>query len=227
MTHAVHIARIALAVSLVLITACQPRSSSQQQESESAAAAAAVGTPAAPDSFLVALQTNKGRIVMQVVRAWAPRGADHFYELVNAKYYDGAKFFRVLGFMAQFGIGGDPEANEQWSNRNIPDDSVTQSNKRGYVSYAMGGPNTRSTQLFINKRDNARLDRMGFAPFAVVIEGMEVVDKLYSGYGEGAPDGNGPMQDRIEHEGNKYLNKYFPLLDSVLTARVVRVRETP
>ena len=225
MTPAVHIVRLALGASLILVAACQPRPAAQQQEGTSAAAAAA--TPSAPDSFLVAVQTNKGRVVLQVVRDWAPRGADHFYELVNAHYYDGAKFFRVLGFMAQFGIGGDPEMNARWSNANIPDDPVKQSNKRGYVSYAMGGPNTRSTQLFINRRDNSRLDAMGFAPLAVVIEGMDVVDKLYPGYGEGAPEGTGPLQDRIEHEGNKYLNRYFPLLDSVVTARVVRIRDTP
>ena len=217
--------RIAAALTLITIAACQPRSASKDQAG--ATSAATVATPASPDSFLVAVQTSKGRVVMQVVREWAPRGADRFYELVNARYYDGAKFFRVLGFMAQFGIGGDPAMNERWSNNNIPDDPVKQSNKRGYVSYAMGGPNTRSTQLFINKRDNARLDPMGFAPIAVVIEGMDVVDRLYSGYGEGAPDGNGPMQDRIEHEGNAYLNKYFPLLDSVVTARIVRVKEAP
>jgi len=208
-------------MSLAVIVACQPKSSSQEQ----GATAAAVATPAAPDSFLVALQTSRGRVVVQVVRDWAPRGADRFYELVNAHYYDGARFFRVLGFMAQFGIGGDPAQNDRWSNANIPDDPVKQSNKRGYVSYAMGGPNTRSTQLFINRRDNGRLDAMGFAPIGVVIEGMDAVDKLYPGYGEGAPEGTGPLQDRIEHEGNAYLRKYFPLLDSVVTARVVRVRE--
>ena len=212
-----------LAGAAVALVACQPRPAAQQQTGATSAAT----TPAAPDSFLVALETSKGRVVMQVVRDWAPRGADRFYELVNNRYYDGAKFFRVLGFMAQFGIGGDPAMNERWSNADIPDDPVTQSNKRGFVSYAMGGPNTRSTQLFINKRDNARLDPMGFAPFATVVEGMDVVDKLYSGYGEGAPDGNGPLQDRIEREGNRYLDKYFPLLDSVVTARVVRIRETP
>jgi peptidyl-prolyl cis-trans isomerase A (cyclophilin A) len=210
---------------LTLAMACKPRPADQQSGSGASTSPRAAATPAAPDTFLVAFETSKGRVVMQTVRAWAPRGADRFYELVNAHFYDGVKFFRVLGFMAQFGISGDPAANDAWRDRVIPDDSVAQSNQRGFVSYAMGGPNTRTTQLFINKRDNHRLDGMGFAPFARVIEGMEAVDKLYGAYGEGAPDGAGPMQDRIEHEGNAYLNKYFPRLDSVVTARVVRVKQ--
>lgn len=209
----------------VTLLACKPRPTPQQHEGTASAPATAVtAMPAAPDSFLVALQTSKGRVVMQVVRDWAPLGADQFHELVNEKFYDGAKFFRVLGFMAQFGISGDPAANKLWEERALRDEPPKQSNTRGMVSYAMGGPNSRTTQLFINKRDNSRLDAMGFAPFARVIEGMEVVDKLYSGYGEGAPDGAGPAQDRLEHEGNAYANKYFPLLDSIVTARVVRVK---
>jgi cyclophilin family peptidyl-prolyl cis-trans isomerase len=180
-------------------------------------------TAAAPDSFLVAFQTNKGRIVVQAVRAWAPKGVDRFYALVNDHFYDGVKFFRVLpDFMAQFGISGDPAKAKAWIDRNIPDDPVVQSNRRGFVTYATGGPDTRTTQLFINKRDNPRLDGMGFAPIGKVVAGMDAVDKLYMGYGEGAPGGNGPMQDRIQGEGNKYLNRYFPKLDSIVTARVVR-----
>lgn len=177
----------------------------------------------APDSFKVAFETNKGRIVVQAVRAWAPQGVDRFYALVNDHYYDGVKFFRVLpNFMAQFGINGDPAENALWKDRNITDDPVVQSNKRGFVTYATGGPNTRTTQLFINKRDNVRLDGMGFAPFARVIEGMEVVDSLNMEYGEGAPEGRGPSQGRIEREGNRYLNGEFPRLDSIVRARVVK-----
>lgn len=209
---------ILLGTLLGAVSACQPRSSAQQTSTDSASIVAA-----APDSFLVSFQTNRGRIVVQAVRAWAPHGVDRFHQLVNARFYDGAKFFRVLDFMAQFGISGDPDANAAWDHP-IPDDAVVQSNQRGFLSFAMGGPNTRTTQLFINKRNNSRLDAMGFAPFARVIEGMEVVDKLYSGYGEGAPEGTGPLQNRIEREGNRYLNRYFPLLDSVVTARVVRVK---
>jgi peptidyl-prolyl cis-trans isomerase A (cyclophilin A) len=124
--------------------------------------------------------------------------------------------------MAQFGISGDPATAKAWTDRNIPDDPVVQSNRRGFLTYATGGPNTRTTQLFINKRDNQRLDGTGFAPIGKVVAGMDVVDKLYMGYGEGAPSGNGPMQGRIEAEGNAYLNRYFPKLDSIVTARVVR-----
>ena len=188
-----------------------------------APAPATPAAPASPDSFLVAFQTSKGRIVVKVVRDWAPKGADHFYALVNEHYYDRVKFFRnIPDFMAQFGINGDPKVDEMWKDRNIADELPRQSNKRGFMSYAMGGPNTRSTQLFINKRDNTRLDAMGFAPIGRVVEGMGVVDRLYTGYGEGAPMGLGPMQDRIHQEGNVYLNRNFPKLDSIVTARVVQ-----
>lgn len=205
---------------LLLLLGCS-RGASDQRRSD-ASTPASDAEAAAPDTFTVAVQTSRGPIVLRVVRAWAPLGADRFYQLVNEHFYDGAKFFRVLGFMAQFGISGDPETNERWHDRTIADDSVTQSNQRGFVSFAMAGPHTRTTQLFINKRDNARLDAMGFAPFARVVQGMEVVDSLYAGYGEGAPQGDGPSQDRIEREGNEYLNRYFPRLDSIVSARVVR-----
>jgi peptidyl-prolyl cis-trans isomerase A (cyclophilin A) len=179
-------------------------------------------TVAAPDSFFVAFQTGKGRIVVQTVRSWAPHGVDRFYELVNNHYFDHVKFFRVLpNFMAQFGIQGDPATDKKWIDANIPDDPVIQSNRRGFVTFATGGPNTRTTQLFINTHDNQRLDAMGFAPIGKVVRGIEVVDRLYTGYGEGAPGGQGPMQDRIHGEGNAYLNKSFPKLDSIVTARIV------
>jgi peptidyl-prolyl cis-trans isomerase A (cyclophilin A) len=177
----------------------------------------------APDSFRVEVTTSRGPFVMQVVRSWAPLGVDRFHYLVTHEYYDGVKFFRNLpGFMAQFGIHGDPDVNAAWVDRSIPDDPVRQSNLRGFVSYAMGGPNTRSTQLFINKSDNDHLDRMGFAPIGRVIEGMPVVDSLYEGYGEGPPGGFGPDQGRIIAQGNRYLTTFFPRLDSIVSARVVR-----
>lgn len=177
----------------------------------------------APDSFRVEITTSKGPFVMHVVRAWAPRGVDRFHYLATHQYYDGVRFFRNLpDFMAQFGIHGNPDVNAAWTDRSIPDDSVRQSNLRGYVSYAMGGPNTRSTQLFINKRDNEQLDRMGFAPIGRVIEGMQVVDSLYEGYGEGPPGGLGPDQGQLNAQGNRYLESFFPRLDSIVTTRVVR-----
>lgn len=177
----------------------------------------------APDSFRVVFETSKGRFVIQAHRAWAPRGVDRFYYLARHNYYEGAKFFRNLpDFMAQFGMHADPAVNAVWDELRLPDDSVTQRNLRGYVSYAMGGPNSRSTQLFINKRDNSRLDAMGFAPIGVVVEGMSVVDSLFTGYGEGPPYGNGPDQSRIMTEGNRYLERFFPRLDSIVRIRVLR-----
>ena len=177
----------------------------------------------APDSFRVAFVTSKGRFVVQAHRAWAPRGVDRFYYLARNNYYDGAKFFRNLpDFMAQFGMHADPAVNAVWDELRLLDDSVARSNLRGYVSYAMGGPDTRSTQLFINKRDNSRLDAMGFAPIGLVVEGMPVVDSLYTGYGEGPPYGSGPDQGRIMREGNRYLERFFPRLDSIISMRVLR-----
>jgi peptidyl-prolyl cis-trans isomerase A (cyclophilin A) len=180
-------------------------------------------TRQAPDSFRVAFETNKGRFVVQAVRAWAPHGVDRFNYLAKNGYYDGVKFFRTVpSFVVQFGIHGDPAVSQVWRERRIPDDSVRQSNQLGFVTFAMGGPSSRTTQLFINKRDNGRLDAMGFAPIGRVVEGMEVVDSLYGGYGEGAPRGNGPLQDEIQRQGNAYLNREFPRLDSIVRARVIK-----
>ena len=179
--------------------------------------------PAAPDSFRVAFRTGKGEFVVQVNRAWAPRGADRFHTLVTTGYFDKVKFFRVIpGFIAQFGISGDPTKNAEWSDTNIPDDSVRQSNVRGTLTFATAGPHTRTTQLFINYKDNANLDRMGFSPFGKVVSGLDVVEKLFSDYGEGPPGGIGPEQGRIEAQGNAYLNKDFPKLDSIISARVIK-----
>jgi peptidyl-prolyl cis-trans isomerase A (cyclophilin A) len=177
---------------------------------------------AAPDTFSVRFETSRGPFVVQVYRDWAPRGADRFYYLVRNGFYDGVRFFRVLeGFVAQFGANGDPAVSRVWDVRTIPDDPVKQSNTRGTVSFATGGPNTRTTQVFVNFRNNARLDRLGFAPFGRVVDGMSRVEQLYSGYGEGAPTGKGPDQDRIAAQGNAYLRREFPRLDSVRVARVV------
>lgn len=176
---------------------------------------------AAPDSFDVAFETGKGPFVVRAYRAWSPLGVDRFHYLASNGYFDRVKFFRnIEDFMVQFGIHGDPDVNSAWDNLNIPDEPVKQSNTEGMLTYAMGGPNTRSTQFFINKRDNSRLDEMGFAPIGRVISGMDVVHKLFTGYGEGAPRGGGPEQGRLQREGNRYLNTYFPQLDSIITARV-------
>jgi peptidyl-prolyl cis-trans isomerase A (cyclophilin A) len=175
----------------------------------------------APSEFRVRVETSRGPFTVLVVRAWAPRGADRFYNLVRHAFYDEARFFRVVpGFVAQFGIHGDPAVSAAWREAAIADDPPQQSNVRGTVVFATAGPNTRTTQVFVNFRDNTRLDRMGFAPFGKVIEGMEVVDALYSGYGEGPPQGIGPRQDLIQKEGNAYLRREFPELDFIKSARV-------
>jgi peptidyl-prolyl cis-trans isomerase A (cyclophilin A) len=179
-------------------------------------------TAKAPATYQVKFITTKGDFVITVTRAWAPLGADRFYNLVRHHFYDNTSFFRVLkGFVVQWGISAYPPVSAAWSHAPIKDDTVVQSNVRGYLTYAMGGPNTRTTQVFINLVDNKRLDGMGFAAFGQVTEGMDVVDSLYSGYGEGAPDGKGPAQDNIEKTGKPYLDKDFPQLDSIKTTSLI------
>ncbi len=178
-------------------------------------------TEVAPASYKAKFDTSKGVFVIQVTRDWAPNGADRFYNLVKNGFFDNARFFRVIsGFMVQFGINGDPRLSAQWREARIKDDPVRQSNRRGFITFATAGPDTRTTQVFINFADNAGLDRQGFAPFGQVVTGMNVVDALYSGYGEGAPRGQGPDQGRIQREGNAYLQKDFPRLDFIKKATV-------
>ncbi|MEX0590616.1 MAG: peptidylprolyl isomerase [Xanthobacteraceae bacterium] len=173
----------------------------------------------APATFKARFETSKGAFVIQVNRDWAPNGADRFYNLVKNGYFDDARFFRVMpGFMAQFGINGDPKVNAQWRNARIKDDPVRQSNKRGFVTYATSGPDGRTTQVFINFDDNSGLDSEGFSPFGQVTSGMNVVEALNNEYGDGAPRGRGPDQMRLQQEGNAYLNKEFPRLDFVKKA---------
>lgn len=182
---------------------------------------------AAPDSFVVAFETTRGPFDVMVRRHWSPAGADRLWYLVRGGFYDGARFFRVVpGFVAQFGIAADPAVSEAWRERWLPDDSVRATNRRGTLSFARGGPRTRTTQLFVNLRDNARLDELngfGFPPVAEVLgDGMAVVDSLHGGYGEGPPQGRGPVQERIRAEGEPYLARDFPLLDAIRRASVVR-----
>ena len=178
----------------------------------------------APDQFKAKFTTTRGDFVIAVNRAWAPLGADRFYTLVRHHFYDNASFFRVLpGFVVQFGISAYPSVSSAWKNADIKDDPVTQSNLRGYLVFATAGPNTRTTQVFINLVDNKRLDSMGFAPFGQVTEGMNVVEMMYEGYGEGAPQGSGPDQDQIEKQGKPYLDRGWPKLDYIKTAGLVPV----
>jgi peptidyl-prolyl cis-trans isomerase A (cyclophilin A) len=182
----------------------------------------------APDVFTAQFNTSQGVFRVEVQRAWAPRGADRFFNLVRNGFYDDVRFFRVLsGFVAQFGLNGDPAVTAVWQNQQIPDDPVVQSNLREFVTFATGGPNTRTTQLFINFGNNAGLDAQGFAPFGRVVEGMDVVDALYAEYGEGPPLGTGPDQARIRNEGNAYLDASFPLLDFIIDAVIVPESQAP
>jgi peptidyl-prolyl cis-trans isomerase A (cyclophilin A) len=169
----------------------------------------------APDVFKVRFTTTKGDFVLEVHRDWSPLGADRFYNLVKNGYYNNAHFFRVVsGFVAQFGLSPVPAVNAAWEHTDFPDDPVKQTNTKGTVTFASRGPNTRTTQLFINLGENTRLDGMGFSPFGKVVDGMEVVNKFYTGYGE-APD-----QGQITAVGRPYLDKNFPLLDRIRVARI-------
>ncbi len=177
----------------------------------------------APAVYKVKFDTSKGSFVVEVHRDWAPNGADRFYNLVKNGFYNNARFFRVIGdFMVQFGINGDPKVSQVWQDANIPDDAVKQSNTRGMITFATAGPNTRTTQVFINFRDNTGLDGQGFSPFGEVVSGMDVVDSLYAGYGEGSPKGHGPNQGIVQSLGNAYLEKAFPKLDYIKTATIVK-----
>jgi len=180
-------------------------------------------TEKAPDKYQARFETEKGTFTVEVHREWAPLGADRFYNLVRNGYFDDCRFFRVVaGFMVQFGINGDPALNAAWRNAKISDDPVTQSNTRGMMTFATSGPNSRTTQVFINFADrNSSLDGQGFAPFGKITEGMDVVDKLNAEYGDGAPYGRGPDQGRMQSEGNAYLMKDFGKLDFVKTATIV------
>jgi peptidyl-prolyl cis-trans isomerase A (cyclophilin A) len=172
-----------------------------------------------PEIFIARLETTKGNIDIRVVRSWAPIGVERFYNLVRAGYYDNNYFFRVLNFMAQTGISSRPEVNRVWSERTMLDDRVIESNRRGRVSFASKSePNSRSTQFFINKRDeNTYLDQLKFAPFGEVVEGMEVVDALYGGYGEP------PIQAELAQQGEPFVQRYFPRMDRIIKASILRV----
>jgi peptidyl-prolyl cis-trans isomerase A (cyclophilin A) len=233
---------LALVLSSLLIhgcNSCGANAPATDPVPGSSGAAAAPGAPAAagkpspalldpslakdqaPETYRAKFTTTKGVFVVEVQRALAPLGADRFFNLVKSGFFDGTKFFRVVdGFMVQWGIHGTPSVAKAWVDANIKDDPVKSSNTRGAITFATAGPNTRTTQVFINFADNARLDKSGFASFGKVVEGMDVVDSLYKGYGEGAPRGRGPEQGRMQAEGNAYLDKDFPQLDAVKHAEI-------
>jgi cyclophilin family peptidyl-prolyl cis-trans isomerase len=175
-----------------------------------------VVTGPAPDSFRVAFETSKGNFVVAVNRSWSPHGADRFYELAASGFFDDQRFFRVLsGYIAQFGASGTRETNELWEGKKIPDDPRVESNARGTVSFASDGPDTRTHQLFVNLKDNPKLDAQGFVPIGRVVDGLGVVDSLNDDYGES------PKYHLIATLGNSYLRRMFPKLDYIKTARIV------
>jgi peptidyl-prolyl cis-trans isomerase A (cyclophilin A) len=219
---------LALCLPLALACACKKSAEKAPSPAPSPAVQPSLDKPKtlnleASDVFRAKFATSKGDFVIEVHRDWAPHGADRFYNLVKAGYYNDTRFFRVVsGFMAQIGIHGKPELNAIWREERIPDDPVVKSNLKGFVSFATAGPGTRTTQFFINYSDgNSRLDAMGFAPFGQVTSGMDVVEALNAEYGEGAPQGRGPNQGRIQNEGNAYLVRDFPRLDYVKEATIL------
>ena len=213
--------RCTYAVTLVLLLAACGKTRSPAERPAAAGNAAldpqsAAMQSKAPDTFNAHFETSAGAFTVQVTRAWAPVGADRFYNLVKGGFFDGTRFFRVLpGFVVQFGLSGDPAVSARWHVASIPDDPVEQHNTRGTITFATAGPNTRTTQLFINFADNLNLDGQGFAPFGKVVDGMGVVDRIYSGYGER------PDQGLIESQGDRYLASQFPKLDSIAKATIV------
>ncbi len=170
-----------------------------------------------PESYKAEFETSKGNFTVEVTRKWAPHGADQFYELVKKDFYTNCRFFRVVpGFMVQWGINGDPKVQATWRDRKIKDDPLVESNARGFITYAMAGPNTRTSQLFINFKDNSFLDNQGFPPFGRVIKGMDVVDSINAEYREQ------PQQGAIQAEGNDYLKSNFPNLDYIKSVKIVK-----
>jgi cyclophilin family peptidyl-prolyl cis-trans isomerase len=178
----------------------------------------------APAVYRVRIDTSKGSVMLEVTRALAPRGADRFYHLVETGFYDDSRFFRVIaGRFAQFGIPGNPAIAGIWRSQSFPDDPVRASNTRGTFAYAMTGPDARTTQIYINTSDQLQQDAQGFAPFGKVIEGMDIVDKLYNGYGETSGSGmRAGKQGKLFEEGNAYLDREFPLLDKLIRARIIQ-----
>ena len=197
-------------------------SSGEKGKAEVSGASATVAKEPVPEVFHVKLDTSKGPVDIEVHRDWAPLGADHFFQLVKSGFYDNARFFRVVrGFVVQFGINGDPNTNALWANASLPDDPAKEHNVTGTVTFASRGPNTRSTQLFINLSDNRKsLDAQGFTPIGKVVDGMPVVLDLYGFYGDMAPMGQGPDPQRIQQQGNDYLESHFPRLDFIKKATV-------
>jgi peptidyl-prolyl cis-trans isomerase A (cyclophilin A) len=215
--------RIAQLALVVGAAACDkpapPPSDSATAAPPTPAPAVTPAADAAPATFRVRMETSKGPIVLELQRDWAPNGVDRFFQLVEEGYFNDARFFRVVPkFIVQFGMNGDPATYAKWKDQRITDDPVKQTNARGTVTFATSGPNTRTTQLFINLGDNAGLDQQGFSPIGTIVEGMSVVDRLFSGYGDPPQD----QQGNIATGGNAYLTQNYPKLDFIRTAKVLK-----
>ncbi|HKV51068.1 MAG TPA: peptidylprolyl isomerase [Gemmatimonadaceae bacterium] len=226
-----HIRALALGAACIAAAACHGSSGASPNAATSAMAHDALRDPSsafwstrAPRQFLARIETTKGAFVIDVHRDWSPRGADRFYHLVQSGFFDDSRFYRVrAGYIVQFGIAGDPVTAQRWRDARFPDDSVRHGNMRGVVAYAMTGPDTRTTQIYINLRDNVQLDAQGFSPIGVVVRGMDIVDALNAEYGEtsggGMRDGK---QGPVFEGGNAYLDRNYPRLDHLVSATVIR-----
>ena len=208
-----------LAASVAVSLALGGCSSSDESKKAEVPKPAAKGEKT-PDVFHAVLDTSRGQVVIEVHRDWAPRGVDHFFNLIQTGFYNGVRFFRVTHSYVQFGINGNPTTNGLWSTAYLPDDPVKQSNVKGTLTFAHLGANNRTTQLFFNMKNNKDLDKQGFAPIGKVITGMDVVESLYSAYGDMAPRGQGPDPSKIEVQGNTYLEAKFPRLDYIKKATI-------
>ena len=206
---------VSAAVSLALV-GCSSSDESKKVEVPKSAAK----VEKTPDVFHAVFDTSKGQVVVEVHRDWAPIGVDHFFNLIQTGFYDGVRFFRVTHSYVQFGINGNSKTNALWSTAYLPDDPVKQSNVKGTLTFAHLGANNRTTQLFFNMKNNKDLDKQGFAPIGKVITGMDVVESLYSAYGDMAPRGQGPDPSKIEVQGNAYLDAKFPRLDYIKKATI-------
>lgn len=213
--------RTALLGSLALLAACGGTEEPAEQIARSPLLRTQNYQETAPAEYRVRLETSAGDVVIQVHRDWAPLGADRFYNLVKGGFYDDVRIYRVVdGFMAQFGLNGDPYVNQVWKSEYLVDDPVLQSNTRGRVAFAKGGRHTRTTEIFISYKDNSSLDDNQFAPIGEVVEGMEAVDAFYADYGDGPPRGEGPYQAMAQARGNEYLDEEFPELTRIIRATI-------
>ena len=214
------LARTAIVAATLALAGCGPSAEKAGKKAE--APKSSLATPM-PDVYRVRFETSHGKFTVEVHKAWAPLGAERFWRLVNLGFFDRSKIFRVKpGFVVQFGVSPDPQANQLFNNLAIKDDPVKQSNVKGRMTFATSGPGSRRTQVFINLSDNKPLDKQGFAPFGEVVEGMGVVERFYAGYGEMAPRGMGPDPSKLAVEGNGYADAKFPRLDSIQRAAVIQ-----